>query len=241
MFYLAPQNWHEPYMLTGQEARHLAKVLRLKAGDDLRLMDGYGREGVFTVKSIHKTEITLELVQDWIHPRPAAPAILAVAWTKSARRGFLLEKSVECEASQIWFWQAERSQFPIPEKAKQNWQDQLISAAKQSRNPWLPIIRTMPRGADELIAAACEFEHRFVLLEEDHNPPRILSADILAQPGTSIYVIGPEGGLSPTEAQKFTQAGFMPVSLGKRVLRWETAALLCLGLHWWKSNNSIEP
>ncbi|MDR1659993.1 MAG: RsmE family RNA methyltransferase, partial [Desulfovibrio sp.] len=52
----------------------------------------------------------------------------------------------------------------------------------------------------------------------------------------SVYVIGPEGGFSQRELAVLHAAGFAPASLGKRVLRCETAAALCLGLHWWASH-----
>ena len=234
MFYLAPEKWEEPYLLEGAEAQHLSKVLRIKTGEQIRLMDGAGREGLFAVLGISKHTVQLECLDVWTHPKPTHPATLAVAWTKSARRSWLLEKAVEFEAAAVWFWQAERSQFPVPETAKEGWQEQCVAGAKQCRNPWLPDVHTMPGGVEQLIKHSQGISNRFVLLEEDHKPSAMLGPDMLAQQGQSLYVIGPEGGLSATEARLLIAAGFVPVSLGKRVLRWETAALLCLGLHWWQ-------
>lgn len=233
MFYLAPEAWGSPFILEGQEAQHLVKVLRLRSGDEIRLMDGAGREGRFIIQHIAKHRVELEEVSSWQHPPHAFPVILATAWTKSARRSWLFEKLLEFEAQALWLWQAERSQFPVPQEGKTTWDDQCIAGAKQCRNPWLPEIVTMPNGVEELVSAAKDIEHRYVLLEEDHKPSLLLSHDMLARQGTSLYVIGPEGGLSPREAKILTQSGFIPVSLGQRVLRWETAAMLCLGLHWW--------
>lgn len=61
-----------------------------------------------------------------------------------------------------------------------------------------------------------------------------LTPDTLGQPGRTLCVVGPEGGFTAQEVEKLTRAGFLPATLGERVLRWETAAVLCLGLHWWK-------
>ncbi len=239
MFYLPPESWHEPYVLRGQEAHHAAKVLRLRAGDEIRLLDGCGHEGAFRILSLNRQDIALETLHIWQHPRPESGAILAAGWTKAARRGWILEKAVEFEAAGIWLWQAERSQFPVPADIRENWQGQLIAGAKQCRNPWLPELRTLPGGIEELVARTAEFPHRYALLESDHRPGQPLQPQRLAQPGITVYVVGPEGGFSPREVARLDEAGFAGVTLGDRVLRWETAALLCLGLHWWKKSLPI--
>ena len=93
----------------------------------------------------------------------------------------------------------------------------------------------MPGGVDELIALAEELgcEHRHVLVESGHKSVMSLTPDTLGQPGRTLCVVGPEGGFTAQEVEKLTRAGFLPATLGERVLRWETAAVLCLGLHWW--------
>jgi 16S rRNA (uracil1498-N3)-methyltransferase len=53
--------------------------------------------------------------------------------------------------------------------------------------------------------------------------------------------VGPEGGFAPEEVDLLRDSGFSPVSLGERVLRWETAALLCLGLRWWGRQQEVRP
>ena len=63
----------------------------------------------------------------------------------------------------------------------------------------------------------------------------MLSPTMAGQRGLTVYVIGPEGGFSQRELTMLTQSGFCAVSLGTRVLRCETAATLCLGIHWWAS------
>ena len=235
-FFLPPGSWMEPYQLDGAEAHHLTRVLRIREGEEIRLLDGRGREGAFRVGSCSKNRVRLECLRIWSYPRPASRVILAAGWTKAARRGWILEKAVEFEAAAVWFWQAERSQFPVPDQAKETWEAQLVAGAKQCRNPWLPELRTFPYGAPELIraveAANCACRH--VLLEDTCGPALPLIPDRLGLPGVTVCVIGPEGGFAPAEAALFRQSGFEPITLGQRVLRWETAAMFCLGLHWWK-------
>ena len=237
-FFLEPDLWHEPYELDASESHHLTRVLRIREGEDVRVLDGRGREGRFRVLPYKKNAkaVALRLLDEWTYPEPESKVILAAGWTKAARRGWILEKAVEFEASGIWLWQAERSQFPVPSDIKESWQGQLAAGAKQCRNPWLPELRTMPGGVDELIALAEELgcEHRHVLVESGHKSVMSLTPDTLGQPGRTLCVVGPEGGFTAQEVEKLTRAGFLPATLGERVLRWETAAVLCLGLHWWK-------
>jgi 16S rRNA (uracil1498-N3)-methyltransferase len=210
------------------------RVLRVRVGDEIRLLDGQGREGSFRIAGCGKHDLELEPLGVRIHPRPASRSILAAGWTKAARRGWFLEKAVEFEAAGIWLWQAERSQFPVPLDIRESWQGQLVAGAKQCRNPWLPELRTLPGGVRDVIAAATGCDHLFALLESDHAPATALTPDRLGLPGSTVYVVGPEGGFTPAEAHALQGAGFAGVTLGRRVLRWETAAMLCLGLHWWK-------
>ena len=86
-FYLPPEQWNPPYCLEGQEARHIAKVLRLEPGAALRLLDGAGREAVFRITDVRKERVELALLSEKMHPEPVCRAVLAVAWSKAIRRG----------------------------------------------------------------------------------------------------------------------------------------------------------
>lgn len=239
-FFLPPAAWRPPYELDAGETRHLTRVLRLGPGEEIRVLDGEGREGIFVVEACDRHRTRLRLVEEWRHPRPHSRVILAAGWTKAARRGWFLEKAVEFEAEGVWLWQAERSQFPTPEDIRTSWRDQLVAGAKQCRNPWLPELRIFSGGVEDLLAgvAALEAERgairKVVLLEEGLGAPLPLTPDRLAEPGTTLCVVGPEGGFTPREADRLQAGGLEPVTLGKRVLRWETAAMLCLGLYWWR-------
>lgn len=230
-FHLEPDAWREPWLLTGPEAKHLSKVLRLGPGDVVRLMDGLGREGEFSVRAVARERVELEPLALREIPPPSPRVVLALGWTKGLRRGWLLEKAVELHASELWFWQAGRSQGRIPEDPKESWRDKLLAGAKQCGNPRLPLLRTLD-GPGELIRAAEGFSRRY-LLHEDPGAGRPLSTTDVCDPGDAVCVLGPEGGFAPGEAEALMAAGFAPVSLGPSVLRWETAALLALGLLRW--------
>jgi 16S rRNA (uracil1498-N3)-methyltransferase len=238
-FFLHPEKWPlnpaDPLILEGREAGHLIKALRLKAGEQVRLLNGAGKTGDFTIQSITKNQARLVPLTVQVHSRPGSRCFLAAAYTKAARRSWLMEKAVELEAGGIWFWQAERSQLPVPGASGENWQAQLIAGAKQCFNPYLPEVRTFPLGAEALALEAGKFKKAF-LLWEDEKQENMLNLGDLAVPqnaGDLLFIMGPEGGLSAEEARLFKKHGIPGVSLGKRILRWETAALLCLGLAFW--------
>lgn len=241
-FHLPPEEWREPYVLEGEEAHHLLRVLRARPGEEVRLFDGRGRTGRFVLLEGKGGRARLEAVE--IREASAAgPGVwLALGWNKSSRRGWLLEKAVELGAGGIWFWQADRSQGRPPDEPKETWRAQLLAGAKQSGNPWLPELAVLPGGPDELIRRAGQstFDRRLLLWEDSEKSRLLTPGDLLGQgAGRTLAVLGPEGGLTPAEAETFRQAGFAPVSLGPRALRWETAALLCLGLAFWAEGAAL--
>jgi 16S rRNA (uracil1498-N3)-methyltransferase len=229
-FHLAPALWREPFVLDGEEARHLTRVLRARVGDTVRLFDGRGRWGIFRIERIDKRDAGLGLVEEHAAPAPAFPLALAVGWSKGLRRGFLLEKAVELGASAVWFWQAVRSQGEVPGDGKEGWERQLIAAAKQCGTAWLPEIRTFAGPVD--VALAAEGMGSKVLCWEREDA-RLVEPDALAARRGCVAVLGPEGGLEEREAGIFMEQGFTPVSLGPSILRFETAAAFVLSLHLW--------
>ena len=227
-FYLPPEQWNPPFYIEGREARHITKVLRLSPGAELHLLDGVGRAGLFRMAGAGKERVELTLISEKIHPAPVRRAILAVAWSKAVRRGFFLEKAVELGAAEIWCWQARRSQGRMPDNVRENWQGQLVAGLKQCGNPHLPLVRAFFGGACELAAHAPE-NARILLYEASECP--MLDLAQVGRKGNTVYIIGPEGGFDPQEAETLIKAGCVPASLGERLLRWETAAVMCLSLH----------
>ncbi|MDR2075388.1 MAG: 16S rRNA (uracil(1498)-N(3))-methyltransferase [Desulfovibrio sp.] len=231
-FYLAPESWTAPYILSGKEARHLSRVLRLGRGASVRLFDGRGRQGIFRVDSADRGKVVLRPERMESLAPPAVRCTLAAGFSKALRRGWFLEKAVELEASALWFWQGEYSQASLPEQEKETWTAALIAGAKQCENPWLPELSMLRGGVDALVRRLPDMDRAFLLYEGDTGG-RLLSPQDLAGPGDLLLIVGPEGGFSPGEVQRLTAGGALAVSLGPRVLRWETAAVLTLGLAWW--------
>lgn len=231
-FYLEKDKWGARLALSGAECRH-AQALRLKTGDEALLMDGEGRMAVCRLEKLDKREMLLEPLEIAVAPAPKTFTIVALALSKAARRGFFLEKAAELGAGAVWIWQAERSQGKITASLADNLQGQLIAGMKQSRNPWLPRLRVFG-DIGGVVEAGRQCARKYLPYEEE-DPGNMLTASMLGHSGETIFVIGPEGGIAPTELASLEKAGFRRVSLGPRVLRCETAAVLCLGLNYWAS------
>ena len=212
-FYLPPEQWAHDLWLEGQEAKHLVQVLRLAPGEEVLLLDGQGRSGRFAIAETAKKKARLVLQEEQMAPAPESRAVMALAFSKAVRRGFFMEKAVELGAHAVWLWQGDHSQG----------------------NPWLPQVEALTGGVDELVRRAATADRR-ILPWEMQDTVSMLTPQLAGRPGTTVYVIGPEGGFSQRELDSLRAAQFTFVSLGARVLRCETAATLCLGLHWWASH-----
>ncbi|SCM70217.1 16S rRNA (uracil(1498)-N(3))-methyltransferase [Desulfovibrio sp. 86] len=234
LFYLPPEHWGHEVCLDGQEARHLSQVLRIAPGSEVGLLDGRGRLGRFVVLKAGKKTVNLECRSEEFLPQPEARAVVALAYSKAVRRGFFMEKAVELGAAGIWLWQGDHSQGKLSAAAQEACQGQLVAGAKQCGNPWLPEVCVLGGGVDDLVRQAAEADYRILPWEAQDAVP-MLSPTMAGQRGLTVYVIGPEGGFSQRELALLTKSGFCAVSLGTRVLRCETAATLCLGIHWWAS------
>lgn len=239
-FYVEPSGFGSSMTLAGQELHHLSQVLRLGRGERVRVLDGEGHTGLAVIEAVTKREARLTLESETFTPAPASRAVVALALSKAVRRGFFMEKAVELGAAEVWLWQGEHSQGKLPATEKESWQAKMVAGIKQCGNPWLTRVRAFPEGIGGVIRAAEGFEHHILPWEMQEGVP-MLTIDMAGQPGMTIYVIGPEGGFSAAELDSLRGAGYRPVSFGRRILRCETAATLCLGLHWWSSQQEGRP
>ena len=211
--------------LPDDEAVHALRVLRLKAGDDIMLMDGEGSfyQAQLTETSSHhcRYRITETLPQQ---PTWQGHIHLAIAPTKMAdRMEWLVEKATEVgldELSLLDCQFSERRQMKVPRLEKI-----LVSAMKQSRKAWKPVINEMTPFAAFVKAHG---EGRRYIAHCYEEVPRVNLFDELRKPSAdagALVLIGPEGDFSIDEVRQAVAAGFISVDLGKSRLRTETAGL----------------
>jgi 16S rRNA (uracil1498-N3)-methyltransferase len=222
-------------MLDAEQSHHCVQVMRQEIGDLCSVFDGHGTEAQARLTEISRDQVRYTILAKATSPRAAHPVWLAQALTKQKSMDLILQKATELGVSELAPLQSDHSVAQIDdEKADariDKWRKLTIEAAKQCGQNWLPVIhppRTprefiaeIPRGAVKLIASLQPEARPLKTVLREHLPA--------LKPGTPIVVmIGPEGDFTPAEIGAARSAGFAPVSLGKIILRAETAAFFAL-------------
>lgn len=207
-----------PAVLQGPEAHHLAAVCRFRAGDEVTLFNGDGREYLATVKSVHRKQVELEIREERNPNREAGFRLeVAVAMPKGDRADFLVEKLTELGATDLVPLRTEHSVVDPRETKLERWRRAVIEASKQCGRNVLMQIHPVRNWRDY-----CEGKElpdlRFVAVAA-------AAAMLAAEKRDVAIAIGPEGGFTSEELQAAATHGWREVSLGPRILRIETAAL----------------
>jgi 16S rRNA (uracil1498-N3)-methyltransferase len=209
-------------ILEGDEARHLARVLRAKIGDAVVLFDGRGREWPARVASIGRDRVELDAGEPHVDgPARGIPLTLAVALPKGDRQKWMVEKLTELGAARLVPLETARGVAEATASAQARLERVVIEACKQcGRNTLMEVAagRSLNRLLAEVPAGAC------VVIA--HPGGRLLD-DAAAPPATTevIALVGPEGGFTDEELCIADRAGVIRVSLGPHILRVETAAI----------------
>jgi len=213
--------------LAEQAARHAARVLRLREGDAVILFDGSGGEYPAHIAEIGKHHVTAQLGAH--RPRECeAPLNVTLAQAISAgdKMDFTLQKATELGIAQIQPLASERSVVRLSgeraDKRVGHWQGVVVSACEQSGRNRIPPVAPIQQFNNWL---GSDFAGLRLMLAPDAE----LSLRDLPKPEQPVtLLIGPEGGFSEIETASARHAKFIPVRLGARILRTETAALAAL-------------
>jgi 16S rRNA (uracil1498-N3)-methyltransferase len=213
--------------LSGQEAHHLRDVMRSGRGDRVLLFDGSGFEFVAEVIEAKRGAVELLVVERLAVDRELPwPLKLGVALPKGERQRWLLEKAVEIGVTRLVPLLCERGVADPTPSALERLRRGVVEATKQcGRNRLLQIDE--PLKLAEYARHAATDSLRLLA----HPGGTQLAGLAAAKGGTGVSLaIGPEGGFSATEVEVARDAGWRTISLGPRVLRVETAAVLLAGL-----------
>lgn len=225
----------QKFTITGREAKHIGRVLRMDRGDRFVLMDREGKRFRAVIESVNRSGIET-ILEHPLPPPPMPPVeiILCQAALKAGAMDNLVEKTSELGVGTIIPFVSERTVVhPVQHKSSgkvRRWREIADSTAKQAD-------RRMPAGI-ELPCSYRELIERWggencpkVILWEREEVSHFKSWLADTAPGDRIVaVVGPEGGFHETEVQKALNAGFAPVSMGRRILRSETAAVALVTL-----------
>ncbi len=234
-FFVQPsQIQDKQVIITGSDVNHIRNVLRMKPGEEIAVSNGIdGREYRCGIEEFVEDTVvcTLRFIKEDGVELPSR-IYLFQALPKADKMELIVQKAVELGVYEIIPVAAKRCVVKLDEKKAANkvnrWQGIAEAAAKQSKRGVIPEVH-MPVSFQEAVDLAGSMDVRLIPYElaEDMTHTRALIEAI--KPGQSIAVfIGPEGGFEESEIQTALSAGIEPLTLGKRILRTETAGFTVL-------------
>ena len=229
----------ERVTLSREESAHASRVLRLRPGEEVRLLDGVNLWAA-RLESVDERETVAVVTQQCGSPEAPCHAVLFQGLPKADKLEWIAQKGTELGMWELWPVEMERSVAKVDkadkaEKKRERLSRIALEAAKQSGRAHVP-----------QVASACPFTAALEKLkavdlvliawEEEHALPMSQAVKSYVEqhgvPGSVAIVIGPEGGVSHQEWQRLHDAGAVSVTLGKRILRTETAGLCALSVLW---------
>jgi 16S rRNA (uracil1498-N3)-methyltransferase len=209
-------------------AHHAARVLRLHVGDGVTLFNGQGGEFAARIAAIGKQAVEAEVGAHHAIERESPLSVTLVQAVSSGERmDVTIQKAVELGVIRIVPVESARSVVRLhgerAEKRVAHWRQIAISACEQCGRNRVPEVRAL-LPLEAWLVADCDDALRWALLPGAGTPLRALP-----EPDRPVEIlVGPEGGFTDSEAAAAQRAGFLPVRLGPRVLRTETAAAALL-------------
>lgn len=218
--------------LTGEEAQHLTRVLRVEPGQQFEIADNE-RVYLAEVETARKDWVVFRILDTLPANEPPVRAALFLSLIKFDRFELALEKATELGAYTITPVEAERTEKGLRdgvEKRMGRWRRIVVEASQQARRSRLPTIHTPISFSDALHFTS---SHHYLMDEQRSAPPLALTLpapEFRLDGNTVAVLVGPEGGWTGHERAEASAMQWMPVSLSRQVLRAETAALAALAL-----------
>ena len=216
--------------LTGENFQH-ARVLRLKPGEKLLVCDGQGREALCQVRQVGASDMELEILERRDSETEAAVKVsVYMAFSKADKLEHVIQKATELGAYEIVAFPSARCVSRPDEKSLkkklERWQKIAASAAEQSGRGRIPQVITLG-SFQEVLERAAQADKALLFYENEHAVTLRMALEEGSW-STAGLLTGPEGGLEEAEVEQARKAGFQVCTLGKRILRCETAPLCAL-------------
>ncbi|RKD23990.1 hypothetical protein BEP19_06105 [Ammoniphilus oxalaticus] len=218
--------------ITGDDVSHISKVMRSSAGDHLICCNSQGACFLVEVKQIEKEQVVCEIVEELAEERELPISVwIAQSLPKGDKMEWVIQKGTELGAVQFIPFSSSRTIVQWDQKKEQRrigrWMKIAKEAAEQSHRKRLPKVEAAHSWKQALGLAK---QVDLALLAYENEQTTSLYEKILTLPAgkTVLLMIGPEGGFSDQEVEEAIANGFQTISLGKRILRTETAALVGL-------------
>lgn len=238
--FFIPELYAEEMTITGVDAKHISKVLRMQAGDAVQIVSDDGVTALAEIAGFSEGSVTVRCVEKLAESHePAVKITLAQGLAKGEKMDFIIQKAVELGATSVVPVAMEHSVVRLEgdkaAKKVERWQKIAEAAAKQSKRDIIPVVQPVQSVSQMLANNQCgtkiiayECEDRLGLKSALQGAGKI--RDLL-------LIIGPEGGISESELAAAREAGAVPVSLGRRILRAETAALVAMSAIFYETGD----
>jgi 16S rRNA (uracil1498-N3)-methyltransferase len=238
-FHLPPKEISgSPLTLAGREAHHALRVLRLRRGDRVAILDGAGTEYLADIRDFDRDKLQLEIAEKRLTPRPSCPITLLQAVPKGKLIESIIQKATELGVARIVPLLAERVTTHLngadAARKAEKLQQVAIEAIKQCGATWLPKVEP-PISLLAFLARKETFELPLIASLQPGSRHAREYFDGFHQthgrlPRSICIWVGPEGDFTPDEVAAVIAAGAQPITLGPLVLRVETAAVYCLSI-----------
>lgn len=225
----------ESITIQGADVNHIKNVLRMKNGQEVLVSDGEGNEYLCIIESLLQESVFAKILEERMNTNELPSKIyLFQGLPKSDKMELIIQKAVELGAFEIIPVATKRAIVKLDSKKEESkrkrWQGICESAAKQSMRGLVPTV-TKVMTFKEAVLYGKDFELKLIPYELEIGMDKTKSAIGNVKPGTSIGIfIGPEGGFEESEIEFAKENGIIPISLGKRILRTETAGLTTLSI-----------
>ena len=245
-FFVQPGQLADRQMIiSGEDFRHITKVLRLGKGDLIEVCDGQGTDYLVALEAPASYSISGSIRETY--PAQGETADMQITLFQGLPKGtkmeVIIQKSVELGVHQIVPFSSVRAVAQIKDKKDkkiERWQRIAYEAAKQSKRGIVPAVKA-PQTVQEILAHASDYDLLLLAYEDESRQTlkgvltQFAGENVAAAPLQIGVIIGPEGGFDITEVDQCREAGAVSVSLGKRILRTETAGMVVLSqLNFWQ-------
>ena len=238
--FFIPQLYNEEMSITGVDAKHIGKVLRMQPGDKLQIVSDDGVSALAEVTAISETTVTVRCLEVLAESHePAVKITLAQGLAKGEKMDFIIQKAVELGAYSIVPVAMEHSVVRLDgakaDKKVERWQKIAEAAAKQSKRDIIPQVQAVQSVSQMLANNNCKT--KIIAYECEDRMSLKTALREAGQLDDLLLIIGPEGGISEGELSKAREAGAVPVSLGRRILRAETAGLVAMSAIFYETGD----
>ena len=222
--------------ITGPDVNHIKNVLRMKPGEEISICNGQGKDCYCIINKVTEQEITafIKETRD-TDAELCAKITLFQGLPKQDKMEMIIQKAVELGVSEIVPVMTKRVIVKLDDKKKEEkklerWQAISESAAKQSGRGFIPILQPV-QSFSEALGYAKTMDLGLIPYEkaEGMQNTRRIMQDLKKYTSIGIF-IGPEGGFEEVEIERAQTAGIQPITLGRRILRTETAGLAILSM-----------